>query len=106
VRRSRRQPPTIPREGDLIIDARLRARLLGLHLLDIDAQIVVAPARPPLTVTAVGARDRAVPGRDGDQAMQRRIDMTSDAPAPPELADAMRLIAEGSNLLDEATGDR
>ena len=107
MRRSRRQQqPTIPREGDLIIDARVRARLLGLHLLDIDAQIVVAPARPALTVTAVGARDRAVPGRDGDQAMQRRIDITSDAPAPPELADAVRLIAEGSNLLDQATRHR
>jgi hypothetical protein len=38
--------------------------------------------------------------------MQRRIGMSPDASAPPELAYAARLIAEGSNLLDEATRAR
>ena len=101
MRRSRRQQPTIPRAGDLIIDGRLRARLLGLHLLDIDAQIVVAPARP-VAVAAVGSQGRAGSGRHGEHEMQRRNGIAPDAPAPPELAHAVRLIAEGSKLLDEA----
>ena len=101
MRRSRQQP-TVPREGDLIIDGRLRARLLGVHLLDIDARIVVAPARTAVAVAAVGSPDRAGSGRDGEHAMHRRTRISADAPAQPELADAVRLIAEGSKLLDEA----
>ena len=100
MRRSRQQP-TVPREGDLIIDGRLRARLLGVHLLDIDARIVVAPARTAVAVAAVGSPDRAGSG-DGEHAMHRRTRISADAPAQPELADAVRLIAEGSKLLDEA----
>lgn len=102
MRRNRRQQRTIPREGDLIIDGRLRARLLGLHLLDIDAQIVVAQARTAVVVTAVGPQGRAGSGRVGEHERHRRIGMSPDAPAPPELAHAVRLIAEGSKLLDEA----
>jgi hypothetical protein len=98
-----------PRQGDLVIDARVRARLLGLHLLDIDAQIVVAPARSAPTLAAAGTRRGGGSGGDGasgPQEMQRRIGISSDSPAPPELAYAARLIAEGSNLLDEATRAR
>ena len=102
MRRSRRQQPTIPREGDLIIDGRLRARLLGLHLLDIDAQIIVAPARTAPAVAVVGTPGRAGSGRDGKPEIHRRIAISPDAPAPPELAHAVRLIAEGSKLLNEA----
>jgi hypothetical protein len=100
VRRSRRRQPVIPREGDLIIDGRLRARLLGLHLLEIDTRFVVAPARPVVTASA-GTRSRAADR--GELRMHRPIGPSSDAPAVPELTDAVRLIAEGSNLLDEAT---
>ena len=109
MRRRRRFAVTTPREGDLIIDARVRARLLGLHLLDIDAQIVVAPARTAPTLVPVGVRGREGSGRagtSGGHEMQRRIAIPPDASAPPELAYAARLIAEGSNLLDEATRAR
>jgi hypothetical protein len=101
VRRNRRQQ-TIPREGDLIIDGRLRARLLGVHLLDIDARIVVAPARTAVAVAAVGPQGRAGSGREGEHVLHRRMAMSPDAPAAPELAHAVRLIAEGSKLLDQA----
>jgi hypothetical protein len=72
-----------------------QARLLGRQLLDICAPILVASAAPDLTVTAVDSRNRVVPGGDGDQEMQRRIDTSPVAPAPPALADPVRLIAEG-----------
>ncbi len=81
--------PVAPREGDVVVDARVRARLLGMPLLTIDARIVVAPARPALTVPSVSA-PALTRSRDGDQ-------------AAPELARAVRLIAEGSSLLDEAS---
>ena len=83
----------------------MRARLLGLHLLDIDAQIVVAPARTAVAVSAVGSQGGAGSGRDGDRDL-RRIAISPDAAAPPELAHAVRLIAEGSKLLDEAAPAR
>jgi hypothetical protein len=90
VRRVRRRPLTA-RDGDLVVDARIHARLLGMPLLAIDARIVVAPARPALTVPA-----RPIPilsrSPDGDRSA-----------AVPELARALRLIAEGSSLLDEAS---
>ena len=109
MRRSRLRQVRTPRQGDLVIDGRLRARLLGLHLLDIDAQIVVAPARTAPTLAAVGARSRAASSGDGASGkpeMQRRVGTPPGASAPPELAYAARLIAEGSNLLDEATRAR
>lgn len=93
----------VPREGDLVIDGRLRARLLGLRLLEIDAHVVVAPARPALMVRAVGSAGPARPGSDSERGVYRRIGSGPDALAPPELAYAVHLIAEGSNLLDEAS---
>jgi hypothetical protein len=102
VRRSRRRQPVIPREGDLVIDGRLRARLLGLHLLDIDTRFVVASARPAVTMPTVGTRGRAGVDRR-EHATHRPVGVSPGAPALPELTDAVRLIAEGSNLLDEAT---
>ena len=42
-RRAERLP--VGRLGDRVIDGRVRARLLGLPLLDIDAHVVVATAR-------------------------------------------------------------
>jgi hypothetical protein len=90
LRRARRRPLTA-RDGDLVVDARLHARLLGMPLLAVDARIVVAPARPALAVPASSAP---------------RLSRSSDgaaAGAAPELARAVRLIAEGSGLLDEAS---
>jgi hypothetical protein len=103
VSRRRRPQPTAPRNGDLIIDARVRARLLRLPLLDIDAQIVVAPARASvLPVAAVHSPSRASSDRESRPEQHRPRAISPDAPAPPELAHAMRLIREGSTLLDEA----
>ena len=97
MRLGRRRPPAVPRPGDLVIDGRLRARLLGLHLLDIDAHVVVAPARTGPTVRAVGSA-----GRARERQLDRRAVTASASASPPELAYAVRLIAEGSSLLDEA----
>jgi hypothetical protein len=96
-RRDRRagRPPVAVRRGDRVIDARVQARLLGLHLLDIDAQVIVATARDGTTehepVTA--ATGRAGRSRDGR--------LPPDG-STPELARAVRLLAEGSNALDDA----
>jgi hypothetical protein len=103
VRRGRHREHPAPRPGDLVIDGRLRARLLGLHLLDIDAHVVVAPARTTRIArrggpSSLAGRDRA---READ--VPQRTGTGPDGPSPPELAYAARLIAEGSSLLDEAS---
>jgi hypothetical protein len=82
--------PPVVRRGDRVIDGRLRARLLGLPLLDIDAHVVVATARETSGATLIGSYQpppQAVP---------------ADGSAPPELARAVRLLAEGSSTLDDA----
>jgi hypothetical protein len=86
-----------PRAGDIVIDGRLRARLLGLRLLEIDVHVVVAPTRTAPTVRSLSAPARPR-GYDAD----RRIVTGSDAASLPELAYATRLLAEGSSLLDQA----
>lgn len=80
----------MPRRGDTVIDGRVRARLLGLTLLDLDAHVVVATAPGPRADSVESTRrsTRAVPASDGH--------------APPELARAVRLLAEGTTALDDA----
>ena len=80
----------IVRRGDRVIEGRVRARLLGLPLLDLDAHVVVSTARD-------GS------GRDvieTDEPALRAV--RADGSAPPELARAVRLLAEGSSALDDA----
>jgi hypothetical protein len=101
--RGRGREQRAARPGDLVIDGRLRARLLGLPLLEIDAHVVVAAARTPRAVRGAGAPSLTGTGRASEPGVQRRIVSGPDGPAPPELAYAVRLIAEGSSLLDEAT---
>jgi hypothetical protein len=87
-RRTDRRP--IVRRGDRIIDGHVRARLLGLPLLDIDAYVVVATARD-----GTGRRDV-----DSKAPAPRAVSI--DGTAPPELVRAVRLLAEGSSALDDA----
>lgn len=101
--RGRGREPRTARPGDLVIDGRLRARLLGLSLLEIDAHVVVAEARTPRAVRPAGAPSLRETGRASEPGIRRRVGSGADGPAPPELAYAVRLIAEGSSLLDEAT---
>ena len=77
--------------GDRVIDGRVRARLLGLPLLDLDAHVVVSTARD--------GRDVIGPDEPTLRAVrQGRV----DGSAPPELVRAVRLLAEGTSALDDA----
>jgi hypothetical protein len=87
-RRAERLP--VVRRGDRVIDGRVRARLLGLPLLDIDAHVVVSTAR--------GGTGRDV--IETDEPALRAL--RADGSAPPELVRAVRLLAEGSSALDDA----
>ena len=87
-RRAERLP--VVRRGDRVIDGRVRARLLGLPLLDIDAHVVVATA-------GEGGGGRMI---ESHEPMLRAA--PADGAAPPELARAVRLLAEGSSALDDA----
>jgi hypothetical protein len=87
-RRGDRVP--VVHEGDTVIDGRVRARLLGLPLLDIDAHVVVSTAREG---SGSGVIERDQPGLRTVRA---------DGSVRPELARAVRLLAEGSSALDDA----
>jgi hypothetical protein len=90
-RRGRRaERPPVVRRGDRVIDGRVRARLLGLPLLDIDAHFVVGTASDVTEATTIGPDERA------------RRPVRADGSTPPELARAVRLLAEGSSALDDA----
>lgn len=88
-RARRRRGPVVVHDGDTVVDAVVRARLLGLPLLEIDARVVVAPARHAAVLDAEGSP----PSADG----------RSGAPAPaPSLRRATRLLAESSRALEDA----
>jgi hypothetical protein len=82
--------PPVMRRGDRVIDGRVRARLLGLPLLDIDAHVVVTTARAGTEATVIEA----------DEGVHRSV--RAVGPATPELAHAVRLLAQGSRALDDA----
>ncbi len=108
--RRRRPGRTSPAaaDGELVIHGRIRARLLGLPLLDLDAHIVVenAPARPPLSP----ATSRLTTARPGAPTAVRppagRASLPNGAGVngarPSALGRAVRLLGEGSTALDDA----
>jgi hypothetical protein len=82
----------VPQPGDLVIDGHVRARLLGLHLLDVEAHVVVGSA-PPVPRTWAAETDGATAVAETGR--------TVDPDALP-LARAQRLLAEGSTVLADA----
>lgn len=85
----RRREPVVVHDDDMVIDAVVRARLLGVKLLELDARVVVAPARRPARHDA----ELLQPSDDG-----RSVGSTS----APSLRRATRLLAEGSRALEDA----
>ena len=70
----------------VLVDASIRARLLGLQLLTIDATVVLAPAEVTAPSSAAPDPPRRTSGRSSRHA----------------LAEAVRSIDEGAQLLAEA----
>ena len=84
----------------VLVDASIRARLLGLRLLTVDATIVLAPADVRTTSpTAHSAPKRPAPQLSGPG--PRR-----SVAAGPRLAQAVRSINEAADLLAETRRDR
>ena len=89
--RGRRGALAVPQPGDLVIDGQVRARLLGLPLLDLDLHVVLgnAPPRAAAGVDGVdGATEVIAVGEAGDGSRD-----------PLPLARAQQLLAEGSTVL-------
>jgi hypothetical protein len=81
------------RRGDRVIDGRIRARLLGLTLLDLDAHVVVSTARDGTGPAVIQA---------DEPASRAARPVRADGTTPPELVRAVRLLAEGTSALDDA----
>jgi hypothetical protein len=109
VIRRRRPGRTSPAaaDGDLVIDGRIRARVLGLPLLDLDAHVVVGPARVRPTASA-SPRQVTPPARGRANTLPPTpraalVDGTgADGSRPSALGRAVRLLGEGSTALDDA----
>ena len=95
--RGRRRAFVVPQPGDLVIEGRVRARLLGVQLLDLDAHVVVGNARSA-EVAPPAAR------ADGSTGVIAAVE-ARDRDALP-LARAQRLLAEGSSVLAGARSIR
>ena len=106
MRRRRRRTPVVAREGDMVIDGHVTARLLGMRLLDLDAHVVVGAApggpaiaarsRPGAPALPVGGADRR---SDGDRSTTGG---RSRDPRALPLARARELLSEGTSVLAEA----
>ena len=83
----------------VLVDASLRARLLGIRLLTIDATVVLAPA----DVTALSPVAHDPPQRTSVRSA--RISRNRSAATGHGLAEAVRSINEGVELLAEARRD-
>jgi hypothetical protein len=99
--RRRALPPVLPlthggrlSEGALV-EARVRARLLGIPLLKIDALVALVPARPSAVPSTAPAP--LVEGTLSSGNPSRRLDAPGSA-----LAEALRSIDEAAELLAEA----
>jgi hypothetical protein len=84
----------------VLVDASIRARLLGIRLLTIDAIVVLAPA--DVTVPSVAAHD---PPRRASVRPPSGISRNRSAATGHGLAEAVRSINEGVELLAEARRD-
>jgi hypothetical protein len=89
-----------PGGQNIVIAAFVRAKLLGIKLLTLDARIVLAPEDADADIVAVASR-------------ARRVNALVDRPVPrlavgqrADLAYAVRLLEEGSKSLNEARAIR
>jgi hypothetical protein len=83
----------------VLVEACIRARLLGLPILKVDATVVLAPAG--LTALTSAARDLPI----GSSARPSRAASTRSGDSREGLAEAVRTINEGAELLAEARGN-
>ena len=85
----------------VLVEARLLGRLLGLRLLRIDAEVVIAPARVPLAAADAGAdARRPVDARGASSA--RRLPDRAPRDIGRGLAEAARYLEEGRVTLAAA----
>lgn len=97
--------PPIPRQlskknggpSGTIIAAHVRARLLGIQILTVDARVALVPAERAGELPAVAgrAKSRTIPTREGNPNGYRA-----------DLADAVRLLDEGTKALEQVRDKR
>lgn len=93
----RRQPGHNPHQGDMVIRALVRARLLGMQLLTLEARVVVGtengqrPAMSPLIHPSYDRNDRSL--------QSPRTEVVSPGSASG-FARAIELLAQGTETLD------
>lgn len=92
-----RRPQSDGSRQGIIIAAFVRARLLGLQILTLDARVALAPADAAGELPSVAGQATEVPLL-AEGLPKTRIGQ------PADLAYAVRLLEEGSKSLDEVRG--
>lgn len=77
----------------VLVEASVLARILGMRILKLDMTVVLAPAE----VTTLPSRSPGPPTRPSPRSI--RVSPTGSGAARPGLAEAVRSINEGSELL-------
>ena len=89
-------------DGETVVRAVVHARLLGLRLLTLDARVIVSPPgvphRAPVSPDAVLLAPAEPVDRSPVPTSQARSTAQSRA---PRLADAVQLLAQGADTLQE-----
>ena len=93
-----------PRQGDVVVDAFVRARLLGLPLLTLEAYVVVGKESGS-GVPAADSRSLILPASAADarSITSARPELPfRAAEAAPGLAHAVELVEQGANTLERS----
>ena len=92
------RPASLPRPGDMGIRALVRARLLGLQILTLDAQVIVAKQPPEAASPALAGPSERL-GRSAAQALAGRV---PEPRSGNRLAHAAVLLEQGAQTLEHS----
>lgn len=109
----RRARPDLEEDGEVVVRAVVHARLLGLHILSLDARVVVGRSADPVIAHYPDAAVPTTPERLRNPARAVRPGSDGDAASTPNLSQAVELLAyvaetleRSRRLRDESTARR
>jgi hypothetical protein len=98
----RRARPDLEQDGEVVVRAVVQARLLGLHILSLDARVVVGRSADPVTALCPDPTARSTTQRLASPARAVRQVHDGNAPSTPDLSHAVELLAYVAETLERS----